>query len=140
MANYFAASLILKQIDITIAVNPSNNYFKVVDGVLFSKDGTVLVWYPSSKKNFSYAIPNGVTHIAAMAFLDRCSLTSVSIPASVTNIGNNAFNGCNSLTDITVRDSNDFFKVIDGVLFTKDETTLVRCPSGIDNYSNSPIH
>jgi len=43
-----------------------------------------------------------VTSIAASAFLNCTSLTSVTIPNSVTSIGTSAFQGCNKLTSITI--------------------------------------
>jgi hypothetical protein len=49
----------------------------------------------------SVTIPNGVTTIFKMAFMDCKSLTSVTIPASVTSIGEGVFLRCESLTSIT---------------------------------------
>ena len=71
-----------------------------------------------------------VTGIAASAFANSTSLTSVAIPASVTSIGAGAFNGCTSLTAITVDPSNTAFSSASGVLFNKNQTTLIQYPEG----------
>jgi hypothetical protein len=72
-------------------------------------------------------IPNGITSIGDQAFYD-CALTNVSIPASVTNIGGGAFS-CGGLLAISVDVSNMFYSSVDGVLFDKNQTTLVEFPS-----------
>ena len=75
-------------------------------------------------------MPGSVTTIGDMAFYDCASLPSVLIPSSVTTIGNLVFSGCFMLTTITVDASNPVYSSVDGVLFNKSRTTLVRCPEG----------
>jgi len=75
-------------------------------------------------------IPAGVTSIGSVAFNICRGLTGVTIPASVTSIGRNAFWQCAELIAISVGDANPFYMSADGVLFNKDQTTLIRCPGG----------
>ncbi len=44
----------------------------------------------------------GVTAIADKAFMDKTTLTSVTIPEGITNIGNLAFKNCTGLTQVTI--------------------------------------
>ena len=74
-----------------INVNTGNKNYTSVNGVLFNKDKTKLICYPSEKVDKSYTIPNSVTEIGEYAFSDCKSLTSIKIPNSVTSIGENAF-------------------------------------------------
>ncbi len=78
----------------------------------------------------SITIPDSVTSIGVGAFLDCTSLTSVTIPDSVTSIGWNAFNYCKSLTGINVEANNANYSSINGVLFDKNATTLIKYPEG----------
>lgn len=95
-------------------------------------------------------IGNGVTNIGAVAFY-RCSLTnvtmgtnvtsignsafaqckslaSITIPAKITSIGMQAFYSCSGLTAITVDTNNSVYSSVDGVLFNKSQTRLIKCP------------
>jgi hypothetical protein len=78
----------------------------------------------------SVMIPDGVTNIGDFAFSGCSGLTSVTIPNSVTNIGESAFSGCTSLTGISVDAQNADYSSLNGVLFDKQQTTLIQYPSG----------
>jgi hypothetical protein len=78
----------------------------------------------------SVTIPASVTSIGTEAFFGCTSLSSVTIPASVTFIGEGAFAGCLSLRAIGAAAENRNYKDIDGVLFTKDGTTILAYPAG----------
>jgi uncharacterized delta-60 repeat protein len=76
------------------------------------------------------ALPGSVISIGADAFYACYGLTSVAIPASVNHIGDAPFRACGGLVAITVDPANAFFSSVDGVLFTKNLTTLIKCPPG----------
>ncbi len=76
-----------------------------------------------------------VTSIRNFAFWGR-PLTSVTVPASVTNIGVGAFAASSARGMITVDSANFFYSSSNGVLFNKDQTTLVQYPAGVGgNYA-----
>ncbi len=83
-------------------------------------------------------IPNSVTTIEDLAFASCISMTSVVIGNSVSYIGDKAFAFCNTLNSITVTDDNHFYCSIDGVLYTKDISTLVQYPGGKDGVFTVP--
>ena len=115
----------------SIDVASDNNSYTSIDGVLFSKDKTILIKYPEGKKDVtSYAIPENVTEIRERAFDDCNSLTSITIPESVKEIGKWAFYDCRSLTSIDVALDNNSYTSINGVLFSKDKTILIKHPEG----------
>lgn len=77
----------------------------------------------------SVTIPSSVTEIKNECFRSANGPTTINIPASVTDIGFFALT-INRLTTINVDEANPEFRTIDGMLFTKDTSTLVVCPSG----------
>ena len=78
----------------------------------------------------SITLPNSVTSIGISAFYNCHNLTSVTIPNSVTSIGEYAFFRCDALTSINVDVNNPNYCSIDGVLFDKNQTTLIKYPRG----------
>ena len=83
-----------------INVDPDNKNYCSIDGVVYTKDGTVLVLCPAGKT--SVTIPDGVTKIGGGAFMSCSSLVEVAIPEGVKYIESSAFFGCSSLTSITI--------------------------------------
>ena len=73
---------------------------------------------------------DSVTSINASAFYNNQSLTSVVIPDSVTSIGAQAFTRCLSLANIEVNDNNEYYKTVDGNLYSKDGKTLIQYAIG----------
>ena len=75
-------------------------------------------------------IPNSVTSIGKYAFCWCSGLTSFTISGSVTSIGDYAFDNCIGLTSFTVDEASISYKSVDGVLLSKDGTTLIAYPIG----------
>ena len=96
---------------IEIKVDPKNDDFVSVDGVLFKKQddessGSLLVQFPAGK-GVAYTIPSNITRIFANAFSGCDKLESVIIPSNVTKIENSAFRNCHNLTNVTYEGSSD---------------------------------
>ncbi len=107
-----------------ITVEANNPNYSSIDGVLFNKDNSKLIQCPTSKTG-SYIIPSTVTWIGDKAFGDCSWLTSITIPSSVLGIGMFPFNNNNSAL-IIVDETNPNYSSIDGVLFNKDQTQLIK--------------
>ena len=74
-------------------------------------------------------IPNTVTSIGAFAFYDCVKLQTVSLPKSVTWIGKYCFSNCSQLSSISVDKDNENYSSLDGVLYNKNKTELIRYPA-----------
>ena len=70
------------------------------DGVLFNKDQTKLILYPSQNQNAVYYIPEGVTTIGSYAFKKCAYLCDVIAPQSLAVIESNAFTECTYHCDL----------------------------------------
>ena len=78
----------------------------------------------------SVVIPEGVTSIGSWAFGGCAALERVEIPSSVTSIEGDAFNDSMVLEKIEVSAANTAYISIDGVLYNKDQTELIKYPAG----------
>ena len=94
-----------------IEVEQSNPSYTAEDGVLFSKDRTVLVQYPAKREGTEYTVPDGVKRIGADAFYSALLDTGkfedpiiVRLPAGLTEIGDRAFLG-SGIEEIELPDS-----------------------------------
>ncbi|MCC6355854.1 MAG: leucine-rich repeat domain-containing protein [Verrucomicrobiae bacterium] len=79
----------------------------------------------------SVTISSGLTTIGECAFEFCGGLTAITIPASVTSMGGNPFASGSSLTSIVVDAANPAYcSDADGVMYSKDRTSLLSCPAG----------
>ena len=79
-----------------IYVAEGNPAYQSVDGVLMTKDGTMVHTCPGAKEG-TFVIPNGVTTIASLAFFDCQNLKRLVIPATLTAINERGFDFCDNL-------------------------------------------
>lgn len=120
------------------------------------------------------SIPDSVTGFGSETFSGCTSLTSITIPNSTKVLGSNTFQGCTALTTINIHDSfrylesgdflgctmitnfnvnsnNEYYKSIDGNLYNKDGTILLKyavgktdtkfiTPNGVTNIGESAFN
>ncbi len=82
-------------VEFTVAKGCEN--FEVEEGVLYSKDGKQLVFYPQGKVVDYFTVPEGVEKIGFKAFANVETLIGVQLPTTLKVIGDSAFFGCKSL-------------------------------------------
>ncbi|MDO9630100.1 MAG: InlB B-repeat-containing protein [Acholeplasmataceae bacterium] len=81
----------------------------------------------------SIHLPETLKRIKSSAFLYASSLKSLHIPASVSMMDTTIFRFTNQLEEITVDLTSMHYKSLEGVLFSKDGTTLIRYPANKSN-------
>lgn len=87
----------------------------------------------------SLRLSDNLVTIAGSAFHGCSSLETIAIPASVTSIGSSAFTGCLGLKAIRVEEENETYASDEyGVLFNKDQTTLIYVPGGFEGAYEIP--
>jgi len=86
----------------SIEVESGNANYVSENGVLFTKDRTLLVEFPGGKRG-AYSIPSGVITIGSEAFRDT-QITGITIPNGVTTIKSQAFTGT-QLTSVAIPNS-----------------------------------
>lgn len=113
-----------------IIVSKNNGHFKSIDGVLYNKSATCLIFCPQGYQNKNYIISDTVININSYAFF-RCNmLKTIKIGKCVRKIDEDAFLSCESLKEISVSENNPWFKSIDGNLYSKDGKKLLFYATG----------
>lgn len=105
-----------------LAVDDGNPNYMSLDGVLFSKDETKLI-YVTDTPSGTYTIPDGVTTVGVGAFCFRSKITCIRVPESLAEIEFSGFTGAGL---IEVDAGNPYFVNQGGVLFSKDGTELIH--------------
>ena len=93
----------------------------------YNYESSLVPWKNYRNSIKSLIIENGVTRVDGVAFQHCKSLTYITIPNSVTKGLN--FYACNEIISIDVESDNQNYSSIDGVLFDKSQTILMKYPS-----------
>ena len=72
-------------------VSSENTNYKSIDGVIFNKDGSILICYPPFKNTKKYNVPSEVKIINDYALLHAIALREIIFPEGLTEIGKGAF-------------------------------------------------
>jgi len=122
-------------------------------GAIEELSGSTYPWYQYNQKIVKLELSEGITSIPHQAFYGL-NISEVALPDSITSIGSAAFYSCTNLqtvtigsnlqhiaepfaqgayrlTSITVSDNNSNFCSVDGVLYNKDMTRLIRYPGAL---------
>ncbi len=84
-------------------------------------------------------LPNGLETLENGAFYDCPNLVgTVTIPAATTTVGDGIFSRCPSVTAIWAEEGNRYYTSVEGVLYTKDYSSLICCPAGKSGQLNLP--
>ena len=84
--------------------------------------------------NLSFiAFNEDLEEIGEDAFGFCTKIKTVNLGDRVSNIGYSAFNNCNKLSYFFVSEANQSYAAVDGILYDKNKSKLIRCPEGYDS-------
>lgn len=86
----------------SINVDPENQRYESVDGVLYSKGLQVLITYPKARVNTTCIVPDGVEYIIDYSFKQCKTIEHLVIPDSVIYIGEQTFYSCDNLKTVVI--------------------------------------
>lgn len=118
----------------SISVSENNEYYSNDEyGVLFNKDKTDLIFYPTSNTRTSYTIPDSVINVGGFAFCNY--ITEIIMSDNVTNIAEGAFQCCVNLENIKLSSNIkaiapwtfDHCYKIESIDIPSSVTTIDRC-------------
>ena len=130
-----------------IQISENHSLLALVDGVLFTRDMTTLLWRPSTLKEKEYHVPEGVRIVGSSAITSK-TLEKIVFPDSVEEIGwgnmskklkevnipplvkEIDLSSMGPLETVFVDEGNPVFESKDGVVFDKEKHMLVYYPQG----------
>ena len=116
-----------------VNVDPANPFLKSEDGILYSRDGKCLKYFPGGR--LEIIIPEGVTEIGDEAFYDNLNFDRISLPSGLKRIGRAAFYGCSELLKIDFPDS---LKELGQSSFERcSKLTSLSIPDGVQSIASS---
>lgn len=77
-----------------------SEYYKVMNGVLYSKDGTTLVCYPAKRSGVYFMVPSTVTTVLTGAFHQAEELQEIQFSEGLTQIQTRAFENLPNLRKV----------------------------------------
>lgn len=112
-----------------IKVINESSYFNLVDGVLYNKDFTRLIYYPISNINEKYVIDSRCKIVGKHSFYLCNKLKELEIPSSVIKLENNPFSGCNQ---IRINNKSEYYHIVDSVIYDRDYSSVIGCLNSIN--------
>ncbi len=109
-------------------VNESNN-FNFVDGVLYNKDFSKLIYCSIKQAKGNYHINESTKIVGKHSFYLCDKLTEITIPKSVIKLENNPFSGCSKLDLVN---NSDYYHIVDKVIYDKDKKSVIGCLNSIN--------
>ncbi len=112
-----------------LSLKNQSKHFKLIDGVLFDKKKSIIIYYDISKRDEVYKIPSSVKIIGKHSFFLADNLKKIYIPKSVIKLENNPFSGCKKLE---IMNKSPYINIIDKVIYNRFKTTVIGCINSIE--------
>lgn len=112
-----------------IIVDEGNEDYSSENGILYDKKKTMMLCYPAKKEGESYVVPVGVKLVGGSehkyygGFCNNQNLISITLTKDVQGVD---FYSCINLQNIDVDENNETYSAENGILYSKDKTTLIR--------------
>ena len=141
--------LLVSILVLSLVILPNSPKAEALEETVYKNDVPVL----AQKSDFNYRVQNNrivitqylgtnekiiipetidnlpVFAVTAKAFSDS-NITYIKLPSTLGTLASNAFNECDSLLRIDIADANPYYCSVDGVVYSKDRTTLKAFPAG----------
>ena len=121
-------------------VDPNNNSYSTSDDntMLFDKDKTTLLAYPSASGNVDISENETIKCIGYNAFFECEELTNLILPDSVVSIETQAFTACHQLTSITL--SNNLTSIGFGAFSCCQNLTDITIPASVTKIGSNAFY
>lgn len=88
-----------------VSVCSTNSEYMDKEGIVYSKDTTMMVYYPSNKTDSVYSMPQSVSGLHSYAFSESFFLRSIQLSESLKRIPRYAFYNCPQIRSVRLPES-----------------------------------
>lgn len=128
LGGYTTAPYICHNLE-TITLAPGNTKMKLVDGILYTSDGTGVILCPPKYNKSKVTILDGVTTIAPFAFYGCEGIKEVIMPDTVKYIGYWAFDVARNLEKVNISED---CRIIGQFAFANTKLTDIYIPASVE--------
>lgn len=119
------------------SVCPSNSEYMDEEGVIYSKDSTTLVYYPSNKMDSVYIMPQSVNHLRSYAFCETYFLRDIQFSENLKEIPRYAFYHCPQIHAVKLPES--VKKITPRAFVSCKKLSSVHFPSKLQNIGDDVL-
>ncbi len=116
-----------------INIDPDNEFFVSINGVLYSKDLKALVAYPPAKKDKHFFIPSTIERLGG--FNENCFLEELYIPARVNTLLDMSTMQMKNLKKIVFAKNSQLERITDYLTLGNSEITSICIPASVKTFS-----
>lgn len=127
----FRDCIALKEVNIS----GDNEYYTSINGIVYNKDITELILYPSNKPVLNYTLPRTVKVIRERSCMNNQYLVNLTLSNSVEEIGEKAFVNCVKLKSITF--NSNLTTINDEAFLSCNAIDNINLPSSIKKIGNN---
>lgn len=110
-----------------VTVDENNQYFTSYDGIAYTKDLSKIVLYPMAKNEDIYVMPEGITNIES---IKNKTIKQIVLPSTIEKAEiAELLSELDNLESITISENHPTLYSENGILYSKDGTTLVKYPN-----------
>ena len=120
----------------SFSMNGSSELYCVMDGALYSADGTVLIAAHDGMEN----IPDGTLKIAPYAFSGKTGIKDLHLPASLEEIEDNGMASCGSLERVLFSEGGNLQKIGDKAFIGCDALKEVSLPDSVTELGDAAFY
>lgn len=111
-------------------LSDKNGYFSVEDGILYDKNKTKIIRYPSQKPAINFNLPTTVKEICPYAFKDAKNFEGIMPIDKIEKIDATSFINTPNLSGFYLENGeNTNFSILDNVLYNKNKTSILKYPA-----------
>lgn len=110
-----------------LTIESKTEHYHIEDSVIYDRDYKSVIGALNSIKINELKLKN-VERICRNSFWNCKGIKKIILPDTLKEIGYNPFVGC---SHVQFESNSDYFKVEDGILYNKDQSKLICCPSDI---------